>query len=284
MKILVTGGTGLVGRYLSKILKSENSIFLSRRDCDITSFPEVKDVFFRVKPDVVFHLAAFTDVDASEYDPVSALKTNVTGTNNIALMAGKTGSYVIYVSTDFVFSGEKKKKYTEKDQPYPLSIYGKTKFEGELIVSTICREYCIVRTSRVFGKDGRNFASCLPQKLLRKQKLMITTDLINSPTYAKDLAKALLDISSARFSGIIHFCNDGQCSWYDFGLYICELLRIDKFLLIPVSSKNFSSSQATRPDFSVLDTSLFSGVFYKPRSWQEAASEYIRSEIKAEAC
>jgi len=279
MKVIITGGTGLVGRYLSKMFDDKDVVIASRNNCDITDFSSVKYLFYRTKPDMVFHLAAFTDVDKSEENPALALKTNVSGTNNIAIMADKLKSYVVYVSTDFVFNGEKTSPYSENDTPNPLSIYGKTKLEGERLVSGFCKKYCIVRTSRVFGKNGRNFASILPLKLKSKIKITITTDLVNSPTYARDLSKALFEIGRERFQGVLNFCNYGWCNWYEFGLYICQYYNLDPSLLTPISIRNFNDSTAPRPAFSALNTSLFSKLFFEPRSWQIALQEFLKYEI-----
>ncbi|MCM8816415.1 MAG: dTDP-4-dehydrorhamnose reductase [Candidatus Omnitrophica bacterium] len=280
MKIVITGGNGLVGRYLSQILHNEKPFILSHKICDIADFFTLKRLLFKIKPEIIFHLAAFTNVDLCESDIVTAFKTNVSGTNNIAILAGMIQTYVIYVSTDFVFSGRKKTPYKETDEPEPLSIYGRTKLEGEQIISKNCDKYCIIRTSRIFGRNGENFASSLPDKLKNKGKIMITKDVISSPTYAKDLAIALSEISKKKFTGTIHFCNSGFCSWYEYGLYICEKLGYDSSYLIPVSIKNFPDSTAKRPCFSVLDTSLFTSYFYKPRSWNEALTEYLMYEYK----
>ncbi|MCM8764457.1 MAG: sugar nucleotide-binding protein, partial [Candidatus Omnitrophica bacterium] len=135
------------------------------------------------------------------------------------------------------------------------------------------------RTSRVFGKDGNNFASNLPQRLLRMERINITTDLITSPTYAKDLARGLLRIMEERFHGILHFSNSGYCSWYDFALYICKFFGLKTSLLVPMSIKNFSRSIAERPAFSALDTGLFREIFYQPRPWEQALEEYLREEF-----
>ncbi len=279
MRIIITGGTGLVGNYLSRLLEDEDVVIVSRRDFDIASFSSVKGLFYRIKPDVVFHLAAFTDVDKSEENPVCAFKTNVNGTNNIAMMADRLKSYVVYISTDFVFDGKKNSPYRENDTALPLSLYGKTKLEGERIIENTCKQYCILRTSRVFGKNGRNFASTLPLRIKKREKITITTDLINSPTYARDLARALFEISRKRFQGILNFCNSGWCSWYEFGLYICRYYDIDSSLLVPVNISNFHNSIAPRPVFSALDTSLFARFFFRPRPWQDALKEFLKQEI-----
>ncbi|MCM8815377.1 MAG: dTDP-4-dehydrorhamnose reductase [Candidatus Omnitrophica bacterium] len=279
MKIVITGGTGLVGRYLSICFKSDEVVVLSRKDCDITVFESVRKLFYRIMPDVVVHLAAFTDVDLSEKDPVSAFKVNVSGTNNVALVCKKIDAYIVYVSTDFVFDGKKKMPYSEKDIPEPISIYGKTKFEGERVIANNCKKYCIVRTSRVFGRDGNNFASNLPKRLLQRERMYVTTDLITSPTYAKDLAEGLLRIMEARFCGILHFSNSGHCSWYDFASCVCRYLGLKKDLLVPLSIKDFPQSIAERPPFSALDTSFFTENFYRPRSWQQALEEYLEEEF-----
>ncbi|MGC8804929.1 MAG: dTDP-4-dehydrorhamnose reductase, partial [Candidatus Ratteibacteria bacterium] len=271
--------TGLVGKYLSKIVKSEKLKVLSRKECDITDFFSVRIVFYTMKPDLVFHLAAFTNVDLSENDPVSAFRINVSGTNNIVFFAEKFNAHLIYLSTDFVFDGMQTQPYKEQDVPNPLSIYGKTKFEGERIVSSMCSKYTIVRSSRIFGKTGNNFASTLPCRLLRGEKTIVTTDLVNSPTYAKDLAIALFEIAKTQFYGLLHFCNSGFCNWHEYALYICKYLNIDPSLLVPVSIKDFHQSIAERPRFSALDTTLFSKNFYQPRPWQEALEEYLKQEL-----
>ncbi len=200
MKIVITGGNGLVGRYLSQILQHEKPYILSHKICDITDFPALRTIFFKIKPDIIFHLAAFTNVDLCELDIVSAFKTNVSGTNNIAIIAKMLDARVIYISTDFVFDGKKGIPYKETDITGPISIYGRTKLEGEYVISTNCKNYCIVRTSRIFGKDGSNFASSLPDKLRNGQNITLTTDIISSPTYAKDLAIALAKISKRTLS------------------------------------------------------------------------------------
>lgn len=278
MKIVIIGGTGLVGRYLSKLLNSQKPYILSHKICDITDFSALKRTLFKIEPDIIFHLAAYTNVDLSETNIVSAFRINVTGTNNIAILANMINAYVIYISTDFVFDGKKRTPYKETDIPEPLSIYGRTKLEGERIISTNCRKYCIVRTSRIFGKHGKNFASSLPDKLKNRDKITITTDIVNSPTYAKDLAIAISEISKKEFNGTIHFCNSGWCSWYEYGLYICEMLGYNSSDLIPINIKNFSDSLAKRPAFSALETSLFAKHFYKPRPWQIALTEYLNLE------
>ncbi|HPP66550.1 MAG TPA: NAD(P)-dependent oxidoreductase, partial [bacterium] len=238
-----------------------------------------KGLFYETEPDIVFHLAAFTNVDGSEQNPIIAFKTNVGGTNNIAIMAERLNSYIVYISTDFVFDGRKKFPYTEDDIAFPVSVYGKTKLEGEQIIKDVCKQYCIVRTSKVFGKNGRNFASVLPEKLKRKEKIAITTDLVNSPTYAKDLAVALCKIVEKRFNGLLNFCNKGWCNWYEFGMYICRYYNFDTSLLIPISVNNFHDSIAPRPCFSALDTSLFARNFFQPRPWQLALEEFLKTEF-----
>jgi len=279
MKTLITGGTGLVGRYLKELLPAEETFILSRQDVDIANFYDVRRLFNRIQPDIVFHLAAFTDVDRCECEPVNAFRTNVTGTFNVAFFAEEFSARIIYLSTDFVFDGKKNSPYNELDITCPLSVYGKTKLEGERIIRDNCGNYSIVRTSRIFGKYGHNFASQLPRKLLQGHKVKITTDLINSPTYARDLAVALVQIATSKFCGLIHFCNDGYCSWYDFGFYICKQLGLDTSLLIPVSINDFADSIAKRPSFSTLDTSLFGRKFYKPRPWHQALEEFLNQEI-----
>ena len=157
MKILVTGGDGLVGRYLSGILAEHNPVIVSIETFDITNSGETRSFIGKIKPDVVFHLAAYTDVDGCEKNTELAFSVNGLGTRNISVACRENGSHLFYVSTDFVFDGKKNSPYNEFDTVNPVSVYGQSKLLGEYYVEHFAGKFTIVRTSRIFGKDGRQF-------------------------------------------------------------------------------------------------------------------------------
>jgi dTDP-4-dehydrorhamnose reductase len=275
MKILITGGAGLVARHLSAILERETVIAATRDMLDVTDIDSAISFFREIKPDAVFHLAAFTDVDGCEEKPGCAFLVNGLGTRNIAIAAADSGAFFVYVSTDFVFDGLKKEPYRESDRTEPISVYGTSKLSGEYFTRNISRKWLIVRTSRVFGKGGRNFGSRLPLAIKQQKKLQLTEDLFNCPTYAADLAQALKTLCKNGAEGTIHFANYGWCNWYEFGLHICKQFGVPANIIESVKSSDMRL-KARRPAFSALDTSLFSSIVRVPRPWQEALNEYLR--------
>jgi dTDP-4-dehydrorhamnose reductase len=279
MKILITGGNGLVGGYLSEVLREGNDVYApGRQDMDITDREKVIRSIRDFKPSVVIHCAAFTDVDGCEVDKEKAYRVNAFGTQYVAEGCAGANCTMVHLSTDFVFDGKKKTPYLETDQPNPLSVYAETKLLGEYYVSHILRRFVIVRPSRIFGRGGRNFASRIPELMKHKgNKITITRDIVNSPTYASDLVNAIRFLVQKQFYGIVNICDRGECSWYEYGLKVKEFLKVKDVELIPVSFSDFEDKKAERPHYSALSTQLLESLGFIMPDWQDSLRRWLES-------
>ena len=302
-RILITGSSGMLGidlsRELSKNygltgldlvqstascvprLRSGQALSLPKGvqrfvKCDITKRNEVAAIIAKIDPDIVIHAAAMTDVDGCELDPKKAYKINSEGTKNVALACRAIGAALIYISTDFVFDGKRKNPYKETDKTNPLSIYADSKLKGEKAVKKVLKNHFILRTGWLYGKHGKNFVDTILSKAKSEKVLKVVDDQIGSPTYTKDLAKAIhkfIDKVSPQ-NGIYHISNSRSVSWYN---YTKEILRLVKSQtkVVPISSKELGRP-AKRPKMSVLDNSKFvKFTGHKMRNWQKALKEYV---------
>ena len=247
--------------------------------CDITNKDETLSVFSKIKPDLVIHTAAWTDVDGCELGKDKAYKINSEGTENIALGCKETGATLVYISTDFVFDGKKRSPYKETDQANPLSIYADSKLLGENAIDRIVAGYLIIRTGWLYGRNGKNFVDTIIEKAGIEKELKVVDDQVGSPTYTKDLAKAthVLINKMNTSSEIYHVSNSGSVSWYEYAKAILKLAG-SKTKVIPITSKELNRP-AKRPAMSVLDNSKFTGFTgYKMRNWKTALKDYIKKE------
>lgn len=266
MKLLITGASGLYGSKLSEIAVSKNFEVYS---CDVQELPvcgtfvkfdvsnkeQVNEAFRRVKPDVVVHAATLTDVDKCELNKELAWKINVEGTKNIVEAANNTDSFLIYVSTDYVFNGEKG-NYNESDDPAPINYYGLTKLKAEEIVKTRA-EYLIARPSVIYGSTpaaGKvNFALWLIETLQKGEHVKIITDQWNTPTLNTNLAEMTLEIVERRLAGTFHLCGATRLNRFEFAQQIAKEFDLDKSLIDSALSSQFTWP-AKRPMDSSLDT------------------------------
>ncbi|RKY30948.1 MAG: dTDP-4-dehydrorhamnose reductase [Candidatus Omnitrophota bacterium] len=274
-KILITGGKGLVGRNAGEILSDDFEVFSFGKDeLDITDRENVIKIFNEIKPDIVLHSGALTDVDLCEENPEKAYLVNSFGTQNVSVASQNIKAYLIYLSTDFIFDGKKNSPYSEYDIPNPLSIYGKSKLLGEYFVSHLSDKFLIIRTSRIFGKGGRNFASKIPFLMKEKEKIFLTEDIINSPTYVVDLVNTIKFLIKKEVFGILNFSNKGFCSWFDYGKKIKEFLGLETEI-IPVKFKDFKEKKAQRPPFSALNTELIESLGFKIPDWEYSLKVFL---------
>ena len=169
--------------------------------CDITDKASTIRMIKEIKPDIIVHTAAWTDVDGCELEPEKAMKINADGTHNIALGAKEANSILLYISSDFVFDGEKTSHYKEDDVPSPINTYGLSKFKGETFIRKELDRYFIIRTSWLFGRYGRNFVDIILDKADRRETLKVVVDQFGSPTYTLDLCKALIKLTAASAEG-----------------------------------------------------------------------------------
>ena len=278
MKVLVTGASGMLGSDLIDVLKERHEV-LTSGDLDIRDLEGVMELAAKKRPDTIIHAAAFTDVDCAESERETAYQVNVLGTRNVAAAASQTGASLVYISTDYVFNGKKGEEYFEFDEPDPLNFYGKTKYLGELAVRDLTDKFYIVRTSWLFGRNGRNFVSTMVELAERGHEISVVDDQYGSPTYTHDLAGAIGKLIERPAYGVYHITNSGHCSWYDFAREIFHALQMG-VKLKPVRSHEFPRP-ARRPSFSVLKNYNWIMEGFKPlRSYREALKDYLE-EMKS---
>lgn len=247
---------------------------------DITDRDAVAGVMSRARPDAVIHCAAWTAVDAAEYEEnkPKAYAVNVSGTRYIAETCRDVGSNMIYLSTDYVFNGEGTEPWKPDCKDYkPLNYYGETKLEGELAVTGTLEKYFIVRTAWVFGLSGKNFIKTMINAGKTHDEVRVVNDQIGTPTYTYDLARLLVDMSETEKYGYYHATNEGgYISWYDF---CCEFYRQYglKTKVIPVTTAEYGLRKAKRPYNSRLDRGkLIEAGFTPLPTWQNAVSRYLK--------
>ena len=244
-------------------------------EIDITKSTSVKNCFDSTRPQLVINCAAYTDVDSCETNRETALAVNGDGAGNLARACRDRNAKLVHISTDFVFAGKKDTPYLPDDPTGPLSVYGESKLAGETAVRQNLEDHIIIRISWLFGKHGKNFVSTIRRLARERESLEVVKDQVGSPTYAVDLAQAILHLVEVDAVGIFHFCNEGICSWYDFA---CEIVRQSSLPVEvrPVGSDGFPRP-ARRPAWSVLDTGKYQKATRQSiRPWQEALADYLR--------
>lgn len=267
MKLLITGASGLYGSKLSEIAVRKNHevhagysrdhpAYGAAVQFDVADKNRVNEVFKKIRPEVVVHAATLTDVDECETDKELAWKINVEGTKNIAEAAKANHAFVVYISTDYVFNGEKG-NYKETDAPDPVDYYGVTKLKAEELVQEITEEHCIARGSVIYGAlpaAGKiNFALWLINKLKGAEKPKLLTDQWNTPTLNTNMADMTLEIIERKLTGIYHTSGATRISRYDFAKQLAQTFNLNADLLMPSTMAEFSWP-AKRPKDSSLDT------------------------------
>ena len=280
MKILITGASGMLGTDLRKALGAEHELVLTDvvgdvRFLDVTDTGSVMSTVAEVRPDVVIHAAAYTDVDGCERDPDKAYLVNGLGTWNVATACREYDAAVVYVSTDFVFDGEKGEPYTEYDRTNPLGHYGASKLAGEKHVRELCPRHYIARTAWLYGEHGKNFPFSIMKAAEKRPELKIVADQIGTPTLTVDLAGAIRDLIGSPLYGTYHVTNKGSCSWYDFAKEILRLAGITNVEVKPIKAEEWPSP-TRRPKLSVLrHYALELQGRDNLRPWEDALADFI---------
>ena len=239
MKILLTGARGMLGRDLLPLLSAKHEVLgKDVQDFDITDRKRVEEEIAAYRPDVVIHTAAYTDVDGCEGKRDLAFAVNGEGVLNVALGCAHVRSRMIYLSTDYVFDGKSEIPYPEGYPPNPLSVYGKSKLQGEIYIQKALDNYLIIRTAWLYGRHGKNFVDTILRLAGEKDELRVVNDQKGSPTFTKDLSQAIGRLAEGEFRGVLHVTNSGSCTWFEFAKKILDLKSPfgRKVSVIPISS------------------------------------------------
>jgi len=291
LKILVTGASGLVGHQLVKDLSDSSDVyscynksvpeFGNPRRMDLLNQNMISDVLLETKPDVVIHLGAMTGVDLCEKEPSNAFETNSKATKIIAEKCTELDSFLIYVSTDYVFDGFSG-MYEESDTTNPISIYGKSKLDGEKMVQEFSSNWCIARTSTPFGihPTKKSFPTWIIENVKQEKQVNIVTDQTTSPTYVPNLCQMLKEISEKNIKGIIHTSGASGITRYKMAELIFEKFNLDKTLLNAVTSDEMNWI-AKRPKNSTLDTSLATSILNKKPQSIESSLNQLFNEMSS---
>ncbi len=285
MKILVTGAKGQLGSAIVQELKKrgyKNIFPIDKDDLDISHEEEVNELVLKLKPDVIMHNAAYTQVDKAEKEQELVYKINVLGSKYLAYASKIINAKFVFISTDYVFDGKGNNFYEIDDKKNTLSVYGKSKSCAEDIIINLLDKYFIVRTSWVFSKTGNNFINTILKLISQgKKELNVVSDQIGSPTYADDLANLLINMIESEKYGIYHATNEGICSWAELALFVVNELKLDVKINF-VSTKEYEKlvlNQAKRPLNSRLSKkSLLINGFSLLPSWQDAVRRCLNKK------
>ena len=270
MKILVTGAKGMLGQDLCPVLEDENFEVIETdiQDLDITDFNQVEEKLTQEKPDIVIHCAGYTNVDLAETDKEKAEKINVLGSENLAKICKKNDITMIYISTDYVFNGEKTESYKPTDEPNPINYYGLTKFKGEQAVKEYCKKYYIVRTSWLYGHHGKNFVETMIS-ISQNPEIKVVDDQTGCPTWTMELCNGIIELINEEAPyGVYHICGSEPTTWYEFAKEVFKLMNLNVNLK-PCKTKDFPRP-AKRPHFSAMDND---GIC---RNWKLALKDYLK--------
>ena len=251
VKVLVTGARGQLGTELLEAFPGHEVVPTT---IDVGDRDAVHAVVAESRPDRIVHAGAWTDVDGCEGDPDRAFRSNGLGTRNVVEAARRVGAHVVYISSDYVFSGEAGRPYTEWDDPGPLSVYGRSKLAGE---RELRPSDCVVRTSWVCGRHGKNFVRTMLGRARLDQKTSVVDDQVGCPTMADDLAGLVARLAVDARPGIVHVTNQGAVSWFEFAREVFRLAGADPELVAPIATSELDPPRpAPRPRHSVLDNAV----------------------------
>lgn len=276
--ILVTGADGQLGnelQVLAKIIANYSFIFTDKDTLDITNLKNLYDYIKNKEISAIINTAAYTNVEKAEEEKEFAYNVNVIGSKNLAQISKEFNLRLIHISTDYVFDGKKSESYLEEDTKNPLSVYGKTKSEGEDVILATYSNVVILRTSWVYSYFGKNFFKTIVNLASKQKEIKIVSDQIGTPTWAKSLAETTLKLIDHSFAGTLHYSNEGVASWYDFAYAIINELQLD-CKVIPISTEDYPT-RAKRPKFSLLNKTRYHQIFgYENLHWLECVRQLTK--------
>ncbi len=295
MKILLLGHKGMLGSDLLKKLSADHEVTgMDKEEIDIVSAKDCKNAVVEGNPEIVINAAAFTNVDGCETARDACFAVNAEAVKNICEACRGRNIKIIHFSTDYVFDGTATKPYEENDKCNPISAYGASKLAGERYLQTLSDNYLLIRTSWLYGVNGKNFVRTILEKANAKNFiqdtmakagaiqehpaiLTVVDDQVGSPTYTKDLAAAVDLLISQNQNGVFHVTNRGHCSWYEFALRSLKEAGVDNVEVKPIKTSQLKSP-AMRPAYSVLSMQKFISLTGKtPQPWQLALQDYLKN-------
>ncbi len=232
-----------------------------------------------IHPQLVINCAGYTDVDRAESEPELALAVNGAGAGAVALACAEVGAHLVHISTDYVFDGRSRRPYPENAAPRPLSAYGRSKLEGEQRVRRALPGALIVRSAWLFGPGRAGFVDKVLERARRGREVMVVTDQVGSPTYTRDLARALVALARRRVSGLLHLVNQGRASRFELARQCLRLAGLDPEMVKPVTTAELGPAPAPRPAFSALDSRRAARLLGGPLpTWLDALGRYLAGE------
>ena len=290
MKVLITGAGGQLGRALMARVPEQASVrAMTHEQLDIADARAVEAAFGAFRPDVLINAAGFTRVDDAEKEREAARRANATGAAVLAGACRGASSWLVQVSTDYVFDGAQGRPYTADAAPNPLSVYGLTKLEGEQAVAhALPAHSTVLRTSWVYAPDGRNFLTTMLRLMRARSELQVVSDQVGAPTSVTGLAQVLWALAQRRAAGLYHWCDSGAASWYDFAVAIAEEALALGLLaalpaIVPIASAAYPTA-ARRPTYSLLDKRATEELLgLSAPHWRRALRETLTARAQAEA-
>ncbi|MFJ7746546.1 dTDP-4-dehydrorhamnose reductase [Peribacillus sp. NPDC097295] len=276
-KVVITGAGGQLGKELVQILKDDHYMVhpFTKQQLDITDRKKIDEMLEQTNPDFLINTAAFTQVDTCEKDIDNAYLINGIAPYYLACAAKAKKVKFIHISTDYVFAGNKTEPYLEDDDTDPKTIYGKSKLLGEEFSQVAYEETTIIRTSWLYGHEGKNFVNTIKRLADSPKEIHVVDDQFGSPTYTKDLGIAIKQLLS-KPPGIYHVTNSGSCSWFEFAREIVECLQSEA-IVSPISTDRYGLA-TPRPKYSVLSHKKLNSNGIYMRNWQKGLQEFLAKE------
>jgi dTDP-4-dehydrorhamnose reductase len=280
MKIALLGANGQLGQDLQRVLPPHEVHAFTRNDFDVTDHDRVRSALLELRPDVVLNTTAYHRVDDCESKPEPAYAVNVLAVLNLARIANDLNAALVHISTDYVFDGNSRQPYTEDSPTFPLSVYGNSKLAGEMLVRSVSKKYCLIRTCGLYGAAGSqgkggNFVKTMLAKAGRREPIRVIDDQVVTPTYTLDLARQIANLLSAGQFGLFHITNEGACSWFEFARAIFDIAGVEADLS-PTTSDAYKTP-ATRPKYSVLENARLKELgINQMRHWRDALTAYLQ--------
>jgi len=273
MRVTIFGASGLLGKELMREWSGDSVSGLSSRDADICDAKRVRQVVQETRPEWIVLAAAYTDVDGCEKNPDLAFAVNRDGAVNVATAAREFGARLLFLSSDYVFDGKKTTPYETGDARNPQSVYGRTKAEAEIKLLELMPDCCIARTSWLFGTGGKCFPDTILKLAASRPALDVVDDQRGCPTYAVDLARAIVQLCRKNANGIVHVTDAGDCTWFEFAREIVRSAGLATTVR-PVSSQQMARP-APRPTYSVLSPTRLQALGIEMPSWRDALRRYL---------